>query len=93
MANILGKDMEEKKISLWLIEQNLMLYARQMLFLAILLDDAKEDSERAQIMLEIFGNINIRPSTAKYVRSKVSKLIDIVGNEASREEGQPNELR
>ena len=75
------------------MEQNLMLYARQMLLLAILLDDAKEVSERAQVILEIFGNIKIRPSTAKYIRSKVSKLIDIVGNEASREEDEPNGLR
>ena len=36
--------------------------------------------------------MQIRPRTAKRLRSKLSLLIDICGNEAGREEGDPNGL-
>ena len=92
---ILGKEQQEKTISVWVIEQNLMLYARQMLLISILLDDSTSmtSTEKSQVILEMLGNVKIRPSTAKYVRLRVSMLIDIVGNEASRDEDQPNGLR
>ena len=91
----MGKAPQEKKISVWVIEQNLMLYARQMLIISILLDDSTSMTsiEKSQLILEVLGNVKIRPSTAKYIRLRVSVLIDIVGNEASREEDQPNGLR
>ena len=92
---ILGKEQQEKTISVWVIEQNLMLYARQMLLISILLDDSTSmtSTEKSQVILEMLGNVKIRPSTAKYVRLRVNMLIDIVGNEASRDEDQPNGLR
>ena len=95
LLELLGKANGEKKISAFLIEQNLMLYARQMLFLSIILDDSSSinSQEKSKILLELLGNVKIRPSTAKYLRMNVSKLIDICGNEASREEDQPNQLR
>ena len=95
LLELFGKANGEKKISAFLIEQNLMLYARQMLFLSIILDDSSSinSQEKSKILLEILGNVKIRPSTAKYLRMNASKLIDICGNEASREEDQPNQLR
>ena len=95
LLELLGKDNGDKNISAFLIEQNLMLYARQMLFLSIILDDSSSitSQEKSRILLEVLGNVKIRPSTAKYLRLNVSKLIDICGNEASREEDQPNQLR
>ena len=95
IVELLAKTTGEKKVSICLIEQNLMLYARQMLFLSIILDDSSSinSTEKSKIILEILGNAKIRPSTAKYLRLKVSKLMDICGNEASRDEDQPNQLR
>ena len=95
VIELIGKSTGEKNICAFLIEQNLMLYARQMLFLSIILDDSSSinSTEKSRIILEILGNVKLRPSTAKYLRMKVSKLIDICGNEASREEDEPNQLR
>ena len=66
-----------------------------MLFLSIIFDDSSSinSTEKSKIILEILGNVKLRPSTAKYVRMRVSILIDICGNEASREEDEPNKLR
>ena len=95
VIELVGRATGEKNICAFLIEQNLMLYARQMLFLSIILDDSSSinSTEKSRIILELLGNVKIRPSTAKYLRLKVSKLIDICGNEASREEDEPNQLR
>ena len=93
VLEILGKAKGETKISISLVEQNLMLYARQMIFLNIVLDDSISSTEKTQMILEVLGNSKYRPSTAKYIRMNVSKLIDICGNEASRDEEQPNKLR
>ena len=64
-----------------------------MIFLNIVLDDSISSTEKTQMILEVLGNSKYRPSTAKYIRMNVSKLIDICGNEASRDEEQPNKLR
>ena len=64
-----------------------------MIFLNIVLDDSINSTEKTQMILEVLGNNKYRPSTAKYIRMNVSKLIDICGNEASRDEEQPNKLR
>ena len=64
-----------------------------MIFLNIVLDDSINSTEKTQMILEVLGNSKYRPSTAKYIRMNVSKLIDICGNEASRDEEQPNKLR
>ena len=95
VVEILGAAAQAKKVSVMVIEQNLMLYARQMLLISILLDDSTSmtPTEKSEIILEVLGNVKIRPSTAKYIRLRVSMLIDIVGNEASRDEDQPNGLR
>ena len=95
VIELAGRATGEKNICAFLIEQNLMLYARQMLFLSIVLDDSSSinSTEKSRIILEILGNVKIRPSTAKYLRLKVSMLIDICGNEASRDEDEPNKLR
>ena len=90
-----GKANGDQKISAFLIEQNLMLYARQLIFLSIILDDSSsiKSQEKSTILLELLGNVKIKPSTAKYLRMRMSKLIDICGNEASRDEDEPNQLR
>ena len=64
-----------------------------MIFLNIVLDHSISSTEKTQMILEVLGNCKYRPSTAKYIRMNVSKLIDICGNEASRDEEQPNKLR
>ena len=71
-----------------------MLYARQLLFIFIIQEDPKVMSadEKARFILEITGNIMLRPKTAKRLRSKISALIDICGNEANRDEEEHNGL-
>ena len=95
LLEMFGKANGDKKISAFLIEQNLMLYARQLIFLSIILDDSSSinSQEKSTILLELLGNVKIKPSTAKYLRMRMSKLIDICGNEASRDEDEPNQLR
>ena len=49
-----------------ILEQNLMAYARQMFFLALLYDQKiTSRSEKAKMFLEILGNVELRESTFK----------------------------
>jgi hypothetical protein len=64
---------------MFVLEQNLMTYARQILFLALLQDDEIGTSrDAAQMILEIFGNISVRTKTADFVRKKSAEFVNVV---------------
>jgi hypothetical protein len=50
-----------------ILEQNMMTYARQLLFISLITDDEAEMStqEKAQLFLELLGNVSLQPATAK----------------------------
>ena len=50
----------ERLVKIDILEQNLMLYARQLLFLLILKEDALTTEEKAKFILEVTGNIAVR---------------------------------
>jgi hypothetical protein len=45
----------------------MMTYARQLLFISLITDDEAEMStqEKAQLFLELLGNVSLQPATAK----------------------------
>ena len=49
----------ERLVKIDILEQNLMLYARQLLFLLILKEDALTTEEKAKFILEVTGNIMV----------------------------------
>lgn len=59
-------------------EPNLTLYARQMLFIYLFLDDSIATSEKPQMFLELFGNTMIRPDTRRFVRRTSRKLMRLI---------------
>ena len=94
IIELLAQPAKERVISVDVLEQNLMLYARQLLFLLIIKEDPEVMSavEKAKFILEVTGNIMIRPKSAKRLRAKISALIDIFSNEAARDEDEANGL-
>ena len=82
-----------KELTFWILEQNLMTMARQMLFITILYDTEITDSqEKAKIILEIMGNTELRTSTFKYLVKKSEELRQTAVHEANKEEGEENKL-
>jgi hypothetical protein len=64
---------------MFVLEQNLMTYARQILFLALLQDDEIGSSrDAAQMILELFGNISVRTKTSDFVRKKSAEFVNVV---------------
>ena len=62
-----------------ILEQNLMTYARQIIFLSLVRDVGIGSSlETAQMMLEIFGNVSIRRSTFDHIRKKSAEFVEAV---------------
>ena len=51
---------KERVINVNVLEQNLMLYARQLLFLLIIKEDALSAEEKAKFILEVTGNIMVK---------------------------------
>ena len=58
----------DRTIRVDVLEQNLMLYARQLLFILLIKEEALSAEEKAKFILEVTGNIMVRPKTAKRVR-------------------------
>jgi hypothetical protein len=70
---------------MFVLEQNLMTYARQILFLALLQDDEIGTSrDAAQMILEIFGNISVRTKTSDFVRKKSAEFVNVVTSLAAK---------
>ena len=64
-----------------------------MLFITIIYDtDITSPNEKAKILLEIYGNTELRCSTFKYLIKKSEELRAIVVHEANKEEGEENRL-
>lgn len=55
----------------YVYEQNLMLYARQILLISIL-----EEGKDPKVFLEIYGNINLSPKTAQILAQLSKKILD-----------------
>ena len=49
----------ERVVKVDVLEQNLMLYARQLLFILIIKEDALTTEEKARFILELTGNIMV----------------------------------
>ena len=72
----------DRTIRIDVLEQNLMLYARQLLFILLIKEEALSAEEKAKFILEVTGNIMVRPKTAKrvrmllrYLRMRLRKLL------------------
>ena len=63
----------ERLVKIDILEQNLMLYARQLLFLLILKEDALTTEEKAKFILEVTGNIMVS-LLMKYYSIAMSRL-------------------
>eukprot|EP00095_Tigriopus_kingsejongensis_P011024 maker-scaffold109_size355148-snap-gene-0.16 protein:Tk11024 transcript:maker-scaffold109_size355148-snap-gene-0.16-mRNA-1 annotation:"dynein assembly factor axonemal-like" len=62
----------ERQVHFYIWEQNLALYARQILFLAIL--KHVEPTERVKIFMDTFGNLMVTPQTIQAIRSLSTRL-------------------
>ncbi|TRY68388.1 hypothetical protein TCAL_01422 [Tigriopus californicus] len=69
---LLGPDSDSGQVNFYVLEQNVALYARQLLFLAIWRH--AEASDKAKIFMETFGNLRVSSKTAHAIRSWSAKL-------------------
>lgn len=68
----LGPLSESGQVNFYVLEQNIALYARQLLFLAILRH--AETTDKAKIFMETFGNLSVSSKTIQAIRSLSAKL-------------------
>ncbi|XP_053385184.1 LOW QUALITY PROTEIN: dynein axonemal assembly factor 3-like [Mercenaria mercenaria] len=70
----------KKKLNFYILENNLELYARDMLFLTIALEPQYRMGlqEKMELFLEIYGNILVRKQCEEYVVKMASELIKMV---------------
>ena len=65
----------------YILEQNLMTYARQIIFAAMLQDFESESSQEvARMILELLGNVSIRKRTFDFVKKKSAEFIEAVAS-------------
>ncbi|XP_018423768.1 PREDICTED: dynein assembly factor 3, axonemal [Nanorana parkeri] len=71
-----------RKLHFFVIESDLELLARQMLFLTLALENSKQMGlqEKCEMFLELFGNSLIRSKTATYLQEKCRMFINCVTN-------------
>ncbi|KAM5131977.1 dynein axonemal assembly factor 3 isoform 2-T2 [Mantella aurantiaca] len=71
-----------RKLRFFIIESDLELLARQMLFLTLALENLEQISlqEKCEMFLELFGNSLIRSKTATYLQEKCEIFIHCVTN-------------
>ena len=70
---------------LLVLEQSLMTYARQILFLGLVQDvELGSSPDVARMILELFGNVSLRKKTAQYLRKKSADYLEVVANLASK---------
>ncbi|KAG8567995.1 hypothetical protein GDO81_013857 [Engystomops pustulosus] len=70
----------QRRLNFFIIESDLELLARQMLFLTLALENPEQMGlqEKCDIFLEIFGNSLIRSKTTAYVQDKCEQFIKCV---------------
>uniref|UniRef100_T1IVM6 Dynein assembly factor 3, axonemal n=1 Tax=Strigamia maritima TaxID=126957 RepID=T1IVM6_STRMM len=71
-----------RQLNLYIIEGSLDSLARNILFLKLICEPANAIGmqERTEMFLEIFGNLYIRPITARYIQRAAQKLILMITN-------------
>ncbi|OWF47948.1 dynein assembly factor 3, axonemal-like [Mizuhopecten yessoensis] len=70
----------KRKLHFYVIENNLELYARDMLFMTIALETQKRMGlqEKTELFLELFGNILVRKQSCEYVEKMATEFIKMV---------------
>ncbi|XP_033751780.1 dynein assembly factor 3, axonemal-like [Pecten maximus] len=70
----------KRKLHFYIIENNLELYARDMLFMTIALETQKRMGlqEKTELFLELFGNILVRKQTSEYLEKMSTEFIKMV---------------
>ncbi|KAH3727586.1 hypothetical protein DPMN_053525, partial [Dreissena polymorpha] len=71
---------KKRKVFFYIVESNLELYARDMLFLTIALEPQKRMGlqEKTELYLELYGNILIRKQSAEYIERMSNEFIKMV---------------
>lgn len=79
------------KVTFYVMEHNIEVYARHALFLALILEDqhSRGLQEKTELFLEIFGNVLVRHHTAEYIQSMATELIKMVTNDEYMKERLP----
>ncbi|XP_069132201.1 dynein axonemal assembly factor 3-like isoform X2 [Argopecten irradians] len=70
----------KRKLHFYIIENNLELYARDMLFMAIALETQKRMGlqEKTELFLELFGNVLVRKQSCEYLEKMSTEFIKMV---------------
>ncbi|XP_078000352.1 dynein axonemal assembly factor 3-like isoform X2 [Glandiceps talaboti] len=70
----------KKKINIYVVENNLEIYARHMLLLTTALQSPPQMGlqEKTELFLEIFGNSHVRPHSNQYIINQANKFIRYV---------------
>lgn len=73
---------KRKHINIYVVENNLELYARHLLLLGIALEPTEKLGlqEKCELFLELFGNTLIRPQASEYLQEKSNEFIKMVTN-------------
>eukprot|EP00794_Sanderia_malayensis_P016957 gene16957-18664_t len=76
----LRKRHKTKKIKFYVIENNLEVIARQILFASIIFEPKEKLGlkEKVELFLELFGNSLVRPQTDEFLQTKANELIRFV---------------
>ncbi|KAL3841853.1 hypothetical protein ACJMK2_019950 [Sinanodonta woodiana] len=71
-----------KKLHFYIIENNMELYARHMLFLALALEKQTRMGlqEKTELFLELFGNVLVRKQSEQYVERMANEFVKMVTN-------------
>ncbi|XP_060072383.1 dynein axonemal assembly factor 3-like isoform X1 [Ylistrum balloti] len=70
----------KRKLHFYIIENNLELYARDILFMTIALETQKRMGlqEKTELFLELFGNLLVRKQSCEYVEKMATEFIKMV---------------
>lgn len=70
----------KRELCIFVVENNLELYARHLLLLSIALEPKKKLGlqEKTELFLELFGNSLVRPQASDYLQQKSSEFIKMV---------------
>ncbi|XP_042200968.1 dynein axonemal assembly factor 3 [Callorhinchus milii] len=81
----------QRKINFYIVENNLELIGRHLLFLSIALERSEQMGlqEKSELLLELFGNSLIRSQTAAYLQEKANLFIRYVTDPDYLQEKMP----
>ncbi|CAF0763436.1 unnamed protein product [Didymodactylos carnosus] len=82
----LNSSTSSRPLYIYIIENQLELYARHLLLLKLLFEKPHEVSiqEKCELFLELYGNLMIRPYTEQYLKEKSKELIELITSISSK---------